>query len=147
MSKIEGRELLDFIEKLGELAWAKFEPRHPSVTIKGSLPSTEDRSDRPPYTSFRFEHENPEVIERLRDAVKNYQGNVEWVMEGHQRVSFPDTTNWTIFPKKMAEIGQSALDANLTPGQYMAKANPMFGPDAYRDLANLTVHIQRIFQD
>ena len=100
MSEIKGRELLDFIEKLGELAWAKFETRHPSITVKESLPSTEDRSDRPPYTSFGFEHENPEIVERLRDAVENYQGNVEWVMEGHQRVSFPDTTNWTILPKK-----------------------------------------------
>lgn len=144
---IEGRELLNFIEELGELAWAKFETRYPAISIKASVPSSEDRSDRPPYASFRFEHESPEVIERLQDAVRNYQGGVEWVMEGHQRVSFPDTSNWVIHPKKMAELRQSALDANLTPGQYMAKADPSFGAVAYADLVNLTAHLRRIFKE
>ncbi|MCE3602209.1 hypothetical protein LXA47_01090 [Massilia sp. P8910] len=147
LPEIEGRELLNFIEQLGELAWAKFETRYPTIVIKGSLPSSEDRSGRPPYTSFRFEHESPDVIERLQDAVRNYHGSLEWVMEGHQRVSFPGTTNWIIHPKKMAEIRQSALDSNLTPGQYMAKADPMFGPVAYNDFANLTAHLLRTFRD
>lgn len=144
--KIKGRELLEFIEGLGDLAWAKFETRYPVIEIKGSLPKGEDRSGRPPYASFRFENENPEVVVKLKNAVENYQGEIRWVMDEYQRISFPGTRNWIIHPKKMAEIKQVALDSNLTPGQYMEKVEPMFGPKAYDDLENLVGYLQEFFQ-
>ncbi|NHZ65308.1 hypothetical protein [Massilia genomosp. 1] len=142
---VNGRELIGCIEQLGELAWAKFETRYPTFSIKGSPPSSEDRSGRPPYASFRFEHEIADVINKIQDAVKRYQGNVEWAMEGHQRVSFPDTTNWMICPKKMLEVKQLARAQDLTPGQYLEKSDPEFGPVAYTDMLNLTAHLQREF--
>lgn len=142
---VNGRELIDFIEQLGELAWAKYETRYPTFFIKGSPPSSEDRSGRPPYASFRFEHEIADVIKKIQDAVRSYQGKVEWVIEGHQRVSFPDTTNWMIYPKKMLEVKQLARAEDLAPGQYLEKSDPEFGPVAYTDMLNLTAHLQREF--
>lgn len=142
---INGRELIDFIEQLGELGWEKYETRYPTFSIKGSPPSSEDRSGRPPYASFRFEHELADVINKIQEAVRLYQRRIEWVMEGHQRVSFPDTTNWMICPKKMLEVKQLARMENLTPGQYLEKYDPEFGPVAYTDMLNLTAHLQREF--
>ena len=144
---VNGRELLDFIETLGTLAWSKYETRYPTISIKGRSASTEDRSDRPPYTSFRFECEDPNLIKRLQEAVRSYQGEVEWLMEGHQRVSFPDTTNWVIYPKKLAEVRQVALDAELTPSQYLAKTDPSFGALAYGDLVGLADHVRNSLRD
>lgn len=140
-SNIEGRELLDFIETLGELEWLKFESRYPSFTIKG-VRTDEDRSKYPPYTSFRFAHENPEIIDGLRRAIDGYRGKVEWIMEGHQRDSFPGTTNWVICTKKMADLRRVALDSNLPVGQYMAIHNPDFGAVAYEDLLGLASHVR-----
>lgn len=140
-SNAEGRELLDFIEKLGELEWVKFESRYPSFTIKG-VRASEDRSKYPPYTSFRFAHEKPEIIDGLRRAIDSYRGKVEWVMEGHQRDSFPGTKNWVICTKKMANLRQAALESNLPVGRYMAIHTPDFGPVAYEDLLALTSHVR-----
>jgi hypothetical protein len=142
---IQGRELLELIELLGDLEWAKYETRYATILIKGNYPLIEDRSDRPPYASFRFVRDKPEVIEKLHEGVKSYKGNIEWVMDGYQRHSFPGTTNRTIQPKKMANSRQPALNSGLSLGQYMAKVDPMFAPLAYDDLKNLTAHLQRIF--
>ncbi|WP_220810776.1 hypothetical protein, partial [Cupriavidus sp. UME77] len=96
----EGMDFLNFIETLGPLAWQKFESRYPEIQFRGQQPKMEDRSAMPPYTSFRFENEHPEVVHRLGFAVETYSGEIEWVMEGHSREMFPGTTNWVIYPKR-----------------------------------------------
>lgn len=144
-SEVQGRELLDFIEQLGELEWARFESRYPTIKIKGGQPITENRSNRPPYTSFRFVHEDADVLERLKKAVESYRGDIEWTMEGHQRASFPNTTNWVICPKIMADIRQPASDLNLTSSQYMVEKDPEFGPRAYEDFLKLVENLRKAF--
>lgn len=141
----QGRELLDFIEKLGQLAWQKTESRYPEIQFRGQQPKMEDRSAMPPYTSFRFENEDPEVIHRLRFAVETYSGEIEWVMEGHSREMFPGTTNWVIYPKRTSESRKIALDAGMVVGQYMALNYPEFGPIAYADLLGLVSHVRSVF--
>ncbi|QOT79040.1 hypothetical protein [Cupriavidus basilensis] len=122
---------MNFIETLGPLAWQKFESRYPEIKFRGQQPKMEDRSAMPPYTSFRFENEDPEVINRLRFAVETYSGEIEWVMEGHSREMFPGTTNWVIYPKRTSESRKIALDAGMVVGQYMALNDPEFGPITY----------------
>ena len=144
-STTQGRELLDFIEQLGALAWAKFESRRALIATAGKEPMVEDRSARPPFTSFRFENENAEVIDKLRRAVENYRGAIEWVMQGHRRADFPGTTNWTIQPKEVANMRAAASSKNLTVSQYMAQFQPEFGPAAYADLPGLARHVRALF--
>ena len=142
---IEGRELLDFIEQLDDVAWFKFESRYPIISIKGCETRNEDRSSRPPYTSFRFRKKNPNIISRLKAAVENYDGSIRWVMETYQRSSFPDTENCIIYPEKLAAISHLAISANTTPGQYMEKIDPSFGPLAYENLGRLTQYLRLMF--
>lgn len=141
----EGRELLTFIETIGPLAWQKFESRYPEIQFRGQQPKMEDRSAMPPYTSFRFENEDPEVVHRLRFAVETYSGEIEWVMEGHSREMLPGTTNWVIYPKRTSESRKIALDAGMVVGQYMALNYPEFGPIAYADLLGLVSHVRSVF--
>lgn len=144
-SPTQGRELLEFIEQLGDVAWAKFESRRPIIATAGRSPMIEDRSARPPYTSFRFQSENAEVIDKLRKGVEGYRGAVEWVMQGHRREEFPGTTNWIIQPKKVADIRAAASSENLTDSQYMERFQPEFGPVAYFDLPPLAHHLRALF--
>lgn len=145
-TSVEGRELLDFIELLGELAWTKFESRRPSFHIKGEAPRSEDRSAYPPFTSFRFKDENPEIIERLKRAVESYKGMVEWVMIEHKRIGLPGT-NRVICPKRSWEIRDEASNSGVTARQYMAEHEPEFGPVAYEDLLALTAYVRNIFSN
>ena len=140
-----GRELLDFIEQLGELSWFKFESRYPVFKFRGQEPKTEDRSTHPPYTSFRFKVDNPDVIAKLKLAVRTYKGSVEWLMEEHLREMFPGTRNWIISPRLMSELNQIACSHGMTVGQYIAQISPEFGPLAYSDLAGLTAHVRSSF--
>lgn len=39
----------------------------------------------PPYSSFRFENELPEVILLMEDAIESYLGKVEWCMSHHPK--------------------------------------------------------------
>lgn len=140
----EGRALLDLIESLGKLAWAKFETKKPTFAIKDGASWSEDRSAKPPYTSFRFHDEDTELINQLNEAVLSYAGAVAWVMVGHKRVGLPGT-NWTICPKRLFDVQDIALDSSMTAGQYMAKHEPEFGPIAYDDLSTLTAYLRSIF--
>ncbi|MHA6885008.1 hypothetical protein [Ralstonia pseudosolanacearum] len=144
MEKIEGREIVDFVEVLGELAWAKFETRRPTFSIKDSPSFCEDRSCYPPYAVFRFRDERDEVIERLKLGVSDYKGGVEWVMVGHKRYGLPGT-NWMICPRRLLEVEDLARSKNITAGGYMAQFEPDFGPVAYDDVINLVGHLRAIF--
>lgn len=143
MNPTEGRELLDFIDTLDEVVWAKFEARRPTFSFKNTAPFSEDRSAKPPYTSFRFKNDNPELLEKLQLAVSEYKGQVEWSMSGHKRESLPGT-NWLICPTRLLQIESIALSANLTPGDYMAQHEPKFGPVAYDDMRGLVQYLRRV---
>lgn len=140
-----GRELLDFIEQLGELSWFKFESRYPVFKFRWQEPKTEDRSTHPPYTSFRLKVDNPDIIDKLKLTVRTYKGSVEWLMEEHSREMFSGAKNWIISPKLMSELNQIAYNHGMTVGQYIAQTYPEFGPLAYSDLAGLTAHVRSTF--
>lgn len=143
-TSVEGRALLDLIESLGKLAWAKFETKKPTFAIKGGASWSEDRSAKPPYTSFRFYDEDTELINLLKEAVRSYNGAVAWVMVGHKRVDLPGT-NWMICPKRLWDVREIASESRMTAGQYMSKHEPEFGPVAYKDFLSLTAYLRNIF--
>lgn len=135
--------LLEFIESLGSLAWRKYQQRYPQTWINNKF-ETADRSDFPPFTSFRFEKEDEALIARIKDALQNYKGNIVWVLGEHKRTPLPGT-NWVICPREYWEILPTALEAGMSAGEYMAEHAPGFGPVAYEDLDTLTAYFRNIF--
>ncbi|KQZ29310.1 hypothetical protein [Duganella sp. Root1480D1] len=136
-------QLLNLIEKLGSLAWRKYQQRFPEVW-KDSKFQPEDRSGYPPFISFRFENEDPELVAQLKKAVDNFDGAVVWIMGGHKRDPLPGT-NWIICPKRFWEISDSQLGLGVSAGKYLAEHDPSFGPIAYDDLLALTKYLNKIF--
>lgn len=135
--------LLNLIESLGSLAWHKYQQRYPQAWINNKFQTVDD-SGRPPFISFRFEHEDAALIARLKEAVESFRGKVEWTMGEHKRVYSPGT-NRVICPKRFWEIKSIAEDAGMSAGQYMAEHEPAFGPVAYEDLAALTTYLCNVF--
>lgn len=71
--------LLDFIESLGTLEWRRYQSRIQDEWVNDHFEKV-DRSKYPPFTSFRFKEENPEVVVLLEEAIKSYKGVVQWSM-------------------------------------------------------------------
>ncbi len=134
--------LLNLIERLGRLAWRKYQQRYPLVWIDGEF-VTVDYSGFPPFISFRFENEDAKLMTRLKMAVESYEGAVAWVLDEHKRIALPGT-NWIICPKRLREIQPAALKANKSAGEYMAEYESSFGPVAYEDLTILTAYLCNI---
>lgn len=142
---IQGRELLNVIEKIGTLAWYKFQTRYPLIEIKNKPKFTEDRSSYPPYTSFRFEHEDANIIQLLQNAIDSYDGKVEWVLHG-QKKEYGSGINRVILPKKLHDAKEKANAEGVAVGKYMAENQPNFGPVAYEDLINLAEHVKIVLK-
>lgn len=140
-AEVTGRELLELVEQLGELEWARFESRRPTITTRFST-TVEDRSTHPPYASFRFKTESAELIQRLQAAVSSYRGAIAWVMSGHDRAPLPGT-NWVIQPKFAADAFEKASELRLPQWRYMQEGFPEFGPVCYEDLLPFVEHVRR----
>ena len=130
---------MELIESLGSLAWRKYQQRYPQAWIDNKFQTVDD-SKHPPFISFRFEKEDGAVIARIKSALENYEGRVDWVLEKHDRTPLPGT-NWIICPKRFWEVQPTALDAGMSTGEYMAEHETDFGPMAYADLASLTAYL------
>ncbi|WNW12253.1 hypothetical protein RRX38_14235 [Pseudomonas sp. DTU_2021_1001937_2_SI_NGA_ILE_001] len=138
-------DLLNLLYEISPLEWRKYQQRHPEIWADNHFERV-NRSEYPPYISFRFEDENKAVIERLRQAVENYPGKIFWVLNEHKRDGLPGT-NWTIGPSRLWDVKEQALKLGLTPDQYLAQYEPEFGPVAYDDLEGLTKHIRQAFPE
>lgn len=138
----DGSILLNFISKLEELEWKKYQQRYPYILIDNKLKKI-DHSSYPPFTSFRFKNENLKVINILNQAINSYQGDVEWILISTKR-EYCDGVNHCILTKyvqDMKEINKITVPID----SYISKIMPQFGPIAYNDLINLTKHIERFF--
>jgi hypothetical protein len=140
-TEITGRELLGLVEQLGELEWAKFETRQPTIETRFSI-TVEDRSTHPPYASFRFKVESLDLIQRLQAAVSSYRGPISWVMSSHSRAPLP-STNWIIQPKLAADSEEKASEFGLPLWRYMKENFPTYGPACYQDLPVFVEHVRR----
>lgn len=136
----EGGELLDIVKTLGVLEWAKFQTRHPVIAM-GQGDPMEDRSLRPPYTSFRFTNEDPSVTRSLCRVVASYAGAVQWGMFGRQRSPLPGT-NWTVAPVLVIELREEAVASGVPVWQLSEQRLPGFGRIAYRDLLGLVEYVR-----
>lgn len=136
----EGR-LLNLINCLSALAWQKYQQRFPFGET-----GIEDRSSFPPFISFRFEKEDPDVVKRLLTAVSQYSGAVEWMMVSHNRMELPGV-NWMICPKKAFELREKAWkEEGIDVYKYLAIHEPNFGPVAYQDLLLFTKYMYDFFE-
>lgn len=141
----EEGQLLNLLDRLGELEWRKFQSRRVKVVTEGHQEEV-DRSSWPPFISFRFKNEDQLLIDKLQNAVQVYKGYVTWIMVAHQRDDLPGI-NWMICPKAMWEVRELALQGGVSAGQYMAENQPDFGSSAYDDLKGLTQHMEKYFKN
>lgn len=137
-----GDELCLVIEQFAELEWRKFRSSSSAIVLRTGT-FTADNSKLAPYTSFRFRHEDAELIARLMSAVDTYQGAIAWHMSGHQRLALPGK-NWVIRPLFVEQV-QEKTEAGQ--GQdayaYIAENYPDFARTAYFDLPNLADHVRK----
>ncbi|MFY4023828.1 hypothetical protein ACOTI1_07280 [Achromobacter xylosoxidans] len=142
-NEISAREgiILNFIEKMGPLAWRKYQQRYPHVWVKDHS-EIEDRSSFPPYISFRFQKEQAGVIATLRNLISTYEGELRWVLEPHFRENLPGT-NWLIAPGDVVAMRPALKNNSITVCEFFAKEYPLFGPVAYLDLDGLVMHFKK----
>ncbi|WP_153065821.1 hypothetical protein [Achromobacter xylosoxidans] len=142
-NEISAREgiILNFIEKMGPLAWRKYQQRYPHVWVKDHS-EIEDRSSFPPYISFRFQKEQAGVIATLRNLISTYEGELRWVLEPHFRENLPGT-NWLIAPGDVIAMRPALKNNSITVYEFFAKEHPLFGPVAYLDLDGLAMHFKK----
>ncbi|MBW7981805.1 hypothetical protein [Enterobacillus tribolii] len=137
----KGRELISVIEKLGEIEWQRCHSRYPVFRFKDQKEFTEDRSTRPPATSFRFKNEDPQIINLLQHAINSYKGKLQWIMDS-QKKEYGSGINRVIYPKHVHDMKHKAIQIYKMPVEkYMALYEPEFGPIAYDDLVDLTKHV------
>lgn len=142
----DGSILLNFISKLDELEWKRYQQRYPYTLIDNQLKKV-DHSSYPPFTSFRFKNENLKVINMLNQAINSYQGDVEWVLTSTKR-KCGDGVNHCILTKYvhgMKESMKKTNKINIPIDSYISEIMPQFGPVAYNDLINLAKHIECFF--
>jgi hypothetical protein len=136
-------QLLNLIEQLGELEWRRYQARYPLVWIKNRWERI-DHSSYLPFVSFRFQHEDPKVIERLHKAIASYQGAVKWELHGHKRRHLQGM-NWVIVSQLEWNARELSLPSGVRPGRFVAEHYPEFGPAAYEDFRKLEEHARREF--
>lgn len=147
MNTSNGKELYDVISKLGDIEWRRIPSRYPTFKFKNTPEFSEDRSSRPPATSFRFSNENDEIITLLEKAVNSYNGMLKWVLIS-QKKEFGKGFNRSILPEYVNEKRNFAWSKfQLAVDKYMEKYEPDFGPIAYEDLVGLAMHVRAVFKN
>ncbi|AIR62533.1 hypothetical protein LH23_18285 [Cedecea neteri] len=147
MNTSNGKELYDVISKLGDIEWRRIPSRYPSFKFKSTPEFSEDRSSRPPATSFRFSNENDQIIALLEKAVNSYCGILKWTLIS-QKKEFGEGVNRCILPEYVNKKRDFAWsEFQLTADKYMEKYEPDFGPIAYEDLVGLAMHVRAVFKN
>lgn len=131
-------EILNILSALSPLEWRVYQHRY-----KERFGKKIDNSAYPPFVSFRFKNENPEIIQILKKTVNNFDGQLKWHIFEHKRIHSLSGINRAIEPYRMFEINDLAHKENLFSGEYLAKYEPELGPIAYSDLEQLTEDIRK----
>jgi hypothetical protein len=134
-------EILNILEDTSPLIWRRYQARISQVWVQNHW-ERRDRSDRPPYVSFRFENEDEDLIRIIKEAVNSFDGNLKWVINEHKRIDLPGT-NRSITPSRFAEVREIATQSKMSADDYLAKYEPELGPLAYDDLPRLAEHIRK----
>lgn len=135
------RALLDLISKIGVLEWRRYKKHYPTVWINGHL-EVGNKPSSYPSTSFRFQDENPEIINILNKALRSYKGKVEWVMISQEK-EYGNGINRCILPKYIKDLQNEVDDVNSVE-EYISANKPDFSSKAFADLINLTEHIRTV---
>lgn len=133
-------ELLNVLQDVSPLAWRRYQARRLRVWKEGRFVD-EDGSIYPPFVCFRFIEEDVLLIGELRRVIESYVGTVKWAIKARQREYLPGT-NWMVAPALLMEIRDAALAEGVSPSQYLAERDPVFGPGAHDDFLRLTHYIK-----
>ena len=141
-----GDELCCVIERVADLEWRRFQARVVVIALKTGEIYREDNSKFPPFTSIRFKSENPELITKLKSAIASYNGEVEWQIFSHERLTLSGV-NWIIRPTFVGQIiSETKGDDSHDWGKYVAEHYPDFAPIAYADLLRLAEHVRKALE-
>jgi hypothetical protein len=160
IQKEEGA-LLNLICSLGPVAWRRYgiRPLHTwgvrsnaisgaaLLNSKGCFKRRDHSIIDYPSLSFRFEPEDEKLIERIREVVTSYRGDVKWVMTEHKRINLPGT-NWGICPEEVKNIEAQIIATGaeiVNARDYIALHKPEFVPKAFNDLRGLAKYASRCF--
>jgi hypothetical protein len=128
MTTITGREVMDVMQKFGELAWGKC----------GGINGIEDNLKYPPVIVWRFKESQPGLELTIKKAVESFKGNVEWEIQFTGR-------NWVIAPKRVREFQeQRGYRVDVESLSALANEEPDFGREANEDLPGLAEKIKKI---
>lgn len=128
MNYVTGTEVIEVLQELGEIEWAKC----------NILDKIEENFYYPPLIVWRFKVRDRKVESWIVEAVESFKGNVDWEIKSPGK-------NWVICPKKVSEfqvkhhyrIYVQALSA--FSGEY-----PSFCQKANEDLPALAQHMKRM---
>ncbi|WP_153228312.1 hypothetical protein [Achromobacter xylosoxidans] len=135
--------LLNLIERLAPLVWKRFQHRFSEIWIVDHA-EIHDHSSYPPCISFRFKDESNNVVENLKLAIRDYDGELQWTLQPRKREGMSGVI-WSIMPAEVLLKKKSLGDDLFNINEYFSKKFPSFGPVAYRDLDELTKHLERFF--
>jgi hypothetical protein len=140
MSVITGQEIIDIIEKFGELKWR----RTGAIAITDPMTIQINKRDnyrtRPSFTAWRYMNPDPEVEQAIVEAVESFKGNVKWIIT----VKETGNRNWLIITKKASDYqkeGKGDKEWGLAEN-YIAEHEPEFGIAANQDVPALAKHIE-----
>jgi hypothetical protein len=122
--------LIEALTELGQLEW-----------WRGSPFGTPDSSATAPVIVARFKSVAPELVERIKEAVDCFNGNVPWSM----MLPTPPRRNYVIAPRRLL----NPLAGNEVRGTWdlqrdLTNSEPSFGEAANRDVLALSARIREL---
>lgn len=94
-------QLLNVLERLGSLFWKRFQRRFLEIWVVDHA-EIHDHSSYPPSISFRFKGEPNNIIDKLRSAVSEYEGELRWTLQSREREGLPGII-WSIIPEEVSQ--------------------------------------------
>jgi hypothetical protein len=115
------KQVLDVLALQGDLEWAR--------CVGGGNPP------RPPFVAWRFKAPDVELERRIAEAVRSYEGPVEWIVRKGDR-------NWVIEPSAFWTYAASfRVDVEALQG--FGEEFPSETKAALDDAAGLAAHLDR----
>jgi hypothetical protein len=125
MTTITGLEIIEFLQTLGELEWARC----------SAINYNQDLSN-PPFTVWRYKKRAQELESLIVKAVKSFRGNVDWKIEFTGR-------NWVIAPKRLQQFqDERGYKRDVEALKVLAQEDPEFGRLANYDVPALAEKIK-----
>jgi hypothetical protein len=95
----------------------------------------------PPLVAARFKEPEPGLVERIKEVVDSFQGNVAWRMT----LPVPPRRNFVIATARVLDPLPSDQGKSYSQiEQELTMTNPSFGESANRDVVSLAARIREL---